>query len=160
MRTCRTCGKSIEHKRAGALHCDDDCRARYGQGLRAKAPAPGKTAVCSADQPQTDPVFSDLAAALAAPPAPTPLDTESVSTSRPPREPPVVTRPPGEPLREPDLDPASLDKRVYELELRMSAYDLEQPWQDWRQHQPRPPWQQQQQQTQQWILGGIFPSTR
>ena len=36
----------------------------------------------------------------------------------------------------------------------------EQPWQDWRQHQPRPPWQQQQQQTQQWILGGIFPSTR
>lgn len=131
MRTCRTCGKSIEHKRSDAKHCDDDCRARYGQGIRAKAPPADATEVFSGGAPQTDPVFSDLAAALASPPAPTRLDTESVSTPHPPREPPVITRPPGENLREPDLSPAALEKRVYETELRMNAYDLEQPWQDW-----------------------------
>lgn len=131
MRTCRTCGKSIEHRRADAKHCDDGCRARYGQGIRAKSPPAETTEVFSGGAPQTDPVFSDLAAALAAPPEPAQVDTDSVSTPRPPREPPAVTRPPGEHLREPDLDMASLDKRVFELELRMSAYDMDQPWQDW-----------------------------
>lgn len=132
MRTCRTCGKSIEHKRAGALHCDDDCRARYGQGIRAKAPAPDTTAVSSGEPPQTDPVFSDLAAALSELVVASPrIDAKSAATARPAREPPEVHRPPMEHLREPDLDPSKLDKRLFELELRMNTYDAEQPWQDW-----------------------------
>ena len=138
MRTCRTCGKSIEHKRADAKHCDDDCRARWGQGLMAKPPSdpPDK------DPPlKTDPVFSDLAAALGraeavvsapiAAVAPTRVATGSLETPRPPRQPPVVTRPPDQHLREPNLDAAALEKRLFDLELRMNAYDMDQPWQDW-----------------------------
>ncbi len=141
MRTCRTCGKGIEHKRAGALHCDDDCRARYGQGLRAKPPP--EAALPTAD-PQTDSVFGShpqtavaegLAAALLLPgssvPAPAQADTPPGSTPRPPREPPVVHRPPMEHAREPELDPTAMERRLWELELRMNAYDIEQPWQDW-----------------------------
>lgn len=131
MRTCRTCGKSIDHRRADAKHCDDVCRSRYGQGIRAQPPGPEPTAPAGAAPLQTDPVFSDLAAALSTPAASEPAVADPLPAPRPPREPPMVTRPPEEHLREPDVDPASLDKRLFELELRMSAYDMDQPWQDW-----------------------------
>ncbi len=85
MRTCNTCGKSIDHKRADAKFCDERCKARRGVP-RAAADAP--TPAVFSGPPQTDPVFSDLGAALGglaattAAPAPVPLPTPSVGSGR------------------------------------------------------------------------------
>lgn len=77
MRTCRTCGKSIEHRRADAKFCDDKCKARRGvphPDTEPPAPSPPPSgSEHPATAPQVpEPACSDLAAALAGVPTTAP----------------------------------------------------------------------------------------
>jgi hypothetical protein len=92
MRTCNTCGNSIEHKRKDAKFCDDKCKAKRGTPSVAAA----VNAPVSSVPLQTDPVFSDLGAALGEVPGPRaesrPLHTPGVGGQRSPDETPVVRK--------------------------------------------------------------------
>lgn len=82
MRTCNTCGKSIDHMRADAKFCDATCKSKRGPP---SVPTPAPTPAVASAPLQTDPVFSDLGAALAGAPSPHPApgggDTRPVSPS-------------------------------------------------------------------------------
>ncbi len=93
MRTCRTCGNSIEHKRKDAKFCDDKCKAKRGTPT-----VPGVAAPVPSAPLQTDPVFSDLGAALGGPPSEPrvesgPVTTPGVVTPKTTGETPTLLRP-------------------------------------------------------------------
>ena len=84
MRTCNTCGKSIDHKRSDAKFCDATCKAKR----RPSSTEPPSAPTLPAARPPDEPVYGDLGAALAAaeasarPPTVPPPPTESVGRGR------------------------------------------------------------------------------
>jgi hypothetical protein len=94
MRTCNTCGNSLEHKRKDAKFCDDKCKAKRGTPTVAAA----VSAPVSSVPLQTDPVFSDLGAALGGAASDPRVESEAlatpgVATQNTPDEPPTLLRP-------------------------------------------------------------------